>query len=475
MKGNKRNRWIVALLVFAVVATGAARWSYITLAVNSPQALFSPTTVDSAHIQDPRPEDGAGGEETEKETVLPDIVNIMLIGIDAYENGGTTSGTEPHADVCMVLAINFKTNKIDLVSLPRDTFTTTPGYYGYYKLNCTFNVGGGLKDPDGGFQQVCRTAEQLMGGVSIPYYYAVDFQAVVELVDAVGGIDFEVDTPFHTLSGKYYPTGLQHLDGDGVMGYLRIRTEADGLDTSRTERQRKMLVALFDKLKSENKITRLLSVLGEVYDDIYTNTSLTQTIALLNYAAGIGVDNITTRSMKSPTSANYIWFFAFVDQQYRLDLIRELYGFDARPLGYCTTAYESWVHDVGFPVQKALRQGEKVQKYYEERQAAGETFSQNTQDLYSQCVSVYTELLDTYEEADGAILAVLGDLTASPDAAAAVRETYADRLTQLCRDSRKATSDFASYCGYTGRLTWGADREAWPWDTDINEVTVDFN
>lgn len=474
METRKKKWWIFALLA-AVAAVGAAGWFCVSRAVNSPQSLFEPTTLDTSHLQSPQPEDGAGKDQSAQKTVLPDIVNIMIMGIDAYENGDTTSGTEPHADVCMVLAIDFKNNDINLVSLPRDTFITTPGYYGYYKLNCVFNVGGGLKDPDGGFRQVCRTAEQLMGGVSIPYYYAVDFQAVVDLVDAIGGIDFDVDTPYHTLSGAYYQKGLQHLDGDGVMGYLRIRGEADGLDTSRTARQRKMLVALFEKLKSEKKITQLLSVLGEVYDDIYTNTNLAQTAALLNYAATIGSENITTRSMKSPTSSHYVWLFAFVDQQYRIDLIKDIYGFDAKPLAVSTIEYERWAHEVCFPAQKAFHQAKKVLDYYEAQQAAGVSYSADAQARYEECVNAYTALVEAFQEADASIQAVLGKLEISSEELNAVWKEQADLLSQLRSASNNAATALARLCGYPKSLSWNIASAAWIWDTDINEVPVDFN
>lgn len=56
-------------------------------------------------------------------------LNILLMGIDADEYGGTTSGTMAHTDAIMLIAINFTENKVDLISLPRDTLTTAPGYF----------------------------------------------------------------------------------------------------------------------------------------------------------------------------------------------------------------------------------------------------------------------------------------------------------------------------------------------------------
>ena len=193
-------------------------------------------------------------ETAEPTPAPPQRLNILLMGIDAYESGRTTSGTMAHTDVMMVIAVNFDENKVDLITLPRDTLTTAPGHYGYYKLNGVFNVGiGGWFRPTGkadeladGFMLTCRAAEEWLGGISIPYYYAVDFQAVIDIVDAIGGIDYDVDQWFRSMSGRHsYGKGMHHLDGDAVLGYLRIRQSADGLDSSRTARQRRMMVAIF--------------------------------------------------------------------------------------------------------------------------------------------------------------------------------------------------------------------------------------
>ena len=90
---------------------------------------------------------------------LTGIVNIALFGIDAFEDGRTTSGTMPHTDANMIVAINFDTKEVSLISIARDIFTDAPGHDGFYKFNCLFNVGGGLEDPEGGLELACRGAE----------------------------------------------------------------------------------------------------------------------------------------------------------------------------------------------------------------------------------------------------------------------------------------------------------------------------
>ena len=80
-------------------------------------------------------------QKTSEPTAQPDdgkmkgIVNVALFGIDAYENGRTSSGTMPHTDANLVLAINFDTKEVSLISIARDCLTTAPGYTGFYKFN----------------------------------------------------------------------------------------------------------------------------------------------------------------------------------------------------------------------------------------------------------------------------------------------------------------------------------------------------
>jgi len=158
----------------------------------TPQALFKFSTRSPAPAGTPLPtpettEASAGPETaaaspTAESTVAPtsditqsnDILNILLIGVDRRQdtqgdskgtNGGR-NGTEPHADVQMVLAINFKREKGGSYSLPRDTFVYNPDLMnGVYKLNATFNTAGGFTAKDGaGFLNVCKGASYMLAG-----------------------------------------------------------------------------------------------------------------------------------------------------------------------------------------------------------------------------------------------------------------------------------------------------------------------
>lgn len=426
-------------------------------------------------------------------------LNILLMGIDAFENGGTTSGTTPHTDVMMLIAINFDENKVDLISLPRDTLTTAPGYYGYYKLNGVFNVGlGGWKRPVGtsneladGFLLTCRAAEEWMGGISIPYYYGLDFQAVIDIVDAIGGIDYDVDQRFTSMSGRHtYGKGMHHLDGDAVLGYLRIRNAADGLDSSRTARQRRMMVAIFKKLRNEGKLSQIPALINAANSGIYTNTTLSQTTALANYAANLDSNSIQTCSMFGDLGqVEYEWRYAYVDQQNRLDIIREVFGIEAEPVGICTRQFERWLHTVGFSAMKYMRQAEKVLTQVQELKDAGESFTEEQIAIYSDCYRAYVALKAGFDSAK--------DTLSSRYATAPWREKTSNKknwteenkvadqelssleadilksLNDLKASSKDATIRLSDAIGFKTRLSWNVPID-WFKDPDINEVIVNF-
>ena len=429
-------------------------------------------------------------------------LNILLMGIDAFESGGTTSGSMAHTDAIMLIAINFDENKVDLISLARDTMTTAPGHYGIYKLNGVFNVGiGGWSRPTGahdefsdGFLLTCRAAEEWMGGISIPYYYALDFQAVIDIVDAIGGIDYDLDIPItsgYAFGTRSYSPGKRHLDGVAVMGYLRTRYGVtDALDSARTARQRRMMMAIFNKLKNESKLSQIPALINAANSGIYTNTTLSQTTALANYASKLDADRIQTHSMTGDIGdIEYDWRYVYVDQQNRLDIIREVFGIEAEPVGTCTRQYERWLHTVGFSAMKYMRQAEKVLNKVQELKDAGTAFTEEQVALYGDCYRAYVALKDSF---NNATITLSSRYAATPwrekknsqrswtnenkaedQELSALEADILQRMTDLKAASKDATIRLSDAISFKARLTWNVPMD-WFKDPDINEVIVAF-
>lgn len=264
---------------------------------------------------------------------LKDIVNIMLIGVDYSVERSTWSGKKAfHSDVMIVLSVNKTTGAVNMISLPRDTYAKIPGVDGIYKLNASIDCGGGwptTKDGSrSGFEKVCEAAEWMLGGIPVDYYYAVDMNAVKGLVDAIGGVQsFDVEMDFK-MQGRTYKKGVQDMNGQAVLDYLRVRKGVSSAgDLNRINRQKKMLIAIFDKIKKNGLLTSIPSLLDAFDGNLYTNTTLAQTAALAAFGYNVDSSSIGMYSMGGKYNYGiFNWNFVLTDQKARVKLIEQIYG-----------------------------------------------------------------------------------------------------------------------------------------------------
>ena len=270
-------------------------------------------------------------------SMMQNIVNVLLIGVDYAEERETWNGKhEYHSDVMMIMAINFDENRVDLISLPRDTYANIPGVKGIYKLNASINCGGGFDAPGGaGFLKTCEAASWMLGGIPVNYYYAVTMPAVKELVNAVGGVDYNLELSFK-MAGRSYKAGPTHLNGQGVLDYLRVRKNVnEGGDLNRINRQKEMLIALFDSMQKQNLILKIPDILSSFQGQLFTNCTLGQTAALTKFAYTLDKGNIGMHSMGGSITNIFNWNFCLTDQTNRVKIIQEVYGIDVpRELEY---------------------------------------------------------------------------------------------------------------------------------------------
>lgn len=441
------------------------------LPADDPNGKPIPTVMPTATPENGGAEHTADGNGSDQ---LSGIVNIALFGIDAYESGRSTSGTMPHTDANVIVAVNFDTKEVSLISIARDCMTTIPGYRGFYKFNGVFNVGGGMNDPKAGFELSCRTAEEWIGGVSIPYYYGVDFQALIDLVDMIGGIDFNVDIKLYLFDGRRISPGMQHLDGMGVMAYMRMRKTAGGLDSKRTARQRKMLVAIFKKLKQEGKLSMIPDLLKTMDDNVYTNTTFSQTTSLVNFAKDIDPDSIKTYSIQGEISLKYDWAFCFIDQQARKDILKEVYGIDAAPIGVNSVVYERFLHKGGFLAMQYMTITERLFEAVHGL-ADADSMSEEQKTAYAACWKDYQNLQKQFAYADQWMQAHYDEsIPLTAEEKQEQTDIYQD-LTNLEAKLKKSANELNKTFDKPIMLEWNRDLTRWYDQANyINEVYVDF-
>ena len=200
-------------------------------------------------------------------------VNILLLGGDAR---GLAEGQIARSDSMIVVSIDPVTKRTHLLSVLRDTWVDIPGH-GMGRANTAITLGG----PN----LAMETIGNLLG-LDIHYYAYVDFEGFKALVDAIGGVYFEVEKDMHYVDnadGNRYDIhlekGYQLLDGDKALQYVRFRHDKMS-DFTRTERQREFLKAVAKKLQSTWNIVRMGQILETVEPYVETNMQVSDMLKL---------------------------------------------------------------------------------------------------------------------------------------------------------------------------------------------------
>ena len=225
---------------------------------------------------------------------------VLVMGLD--RRPGET-GLAYRTDTMMLVSVDPTNHSIGILSIPRDLYVEVPGYNQLQRVN-TPMVLGELQQPDYGPQLAMQTVQYNLG-IRVHDYVAVDFQAFVNFIDAIGGI--EMDVPY-SISDPLYPdmnygydpfyirAGRQTLDGSTALKFARTR-HGDN-DFLRAQRQQLVMYAVRDRLLNSESLPQLIvqspSLWAALQGKIYTGLTLEQVIQLGLYIRDIPAENIRT-------------------------------------------------------------------------------------------------------------------------------------------------------------------------------------
>lgn len=162
------------------------------------------------------------------------LMNILIVGQDQKED----DTTRQRSDIMMLCSYNAQTNEVSVISFLRDLYVKIPGGYSNNKLNAAYHFGG--------FKLLYQTLLDNFG-VKIDGGIEVDFNGFVEIVDMLGGVDVYLTAEEAPYVSSTATEGVNHLNGKKALNYARTRKTDD--DFGRTNRQRKLLLLLYDKVK----------------------------------------------------------------------------------------------------------------------------------------------------------------------------------------------------------------------------------
>ncbi len=269
------------------------------------------------------------------------ILNIGLLGFDRGWNREQKGEYLFRPDMQAVISINFDTDKIAVVRLTRDSYVPIHGAGGLHdKINHSYYYGYIRKSEDkhaAGIQNTLKTISDVLGNIPIHYYISVDMYSIIELVDAFGGIYYEVDETIYdrhwNVGAVLVPEGPQIMDGKTYLRFLQYRDDKTNQDYGRIDRQMDLLKHTFIYLKEKGRITDIPSVYRIYKDYVETDLSYTQVAALAYYARDFNIDDEHLKFFTIQGDGQMkdgIWYQVLF-QDNRINTIKEVFGLDVPP------------------------------------------------------------------------------------------------------------------------------------------------
>lgn len=269
-----------------------------------------------------------------------DPIQVLLMGVST-DNGGKLT------DTIIIGTYDPKNQKASLLSIPRDTFVgkNPQTGTGNDKINAIYQ-----KSPEKTLEKVNE-----LTGLDVKYYMVIDNQALIKLVDVIGGVEFEVP---YVPGGMVYDdtsqnlhinlqSGLQVLDGDKAEQLLRYRhgnwdsktgrylgtypEEYGGNDYGRMRTQREFIIATVKQTIQAKNILKIKDIIDIAYEYVETNLSISAVKDYVPYAININIEDIRSEvlpggSYGPTTKPSYpLWFF-IADKKKTSELIEDLYG-----------------------------------------------------------------------------------------------------------------------------------------------------
>lgn len=291
------THWIVAGIALLLIVAGIFAVKFLG-AIRAPELTADPGPVTLGEPMNST-EGGATGEELQEiddsNTEQPMLTGarsenhytFLLFGVDKVSTS---------TDTIMVVSYDVANQKLNLMSIPRDTMVNVS--WDLKKINSVYAMGG---------EKLLQKHIGKLIGFIPDYYVKIDLQAFVDVVDLLGGVEFDVPIPMHyhdpaqSLSIDLDP-GLQTLTGEQAMGLVRFRKSdrsASGKvsgydDTGRVQTQQAFLKAMFKKCLKITNWTKITSYVEIFEKNVESDLTLGNMLWFARQAMNLGEDGFTT-------------------------------------------------------------------------------------------------------------------------------------------------------------------------------------
>ncbi|MDP7979459.1 LCP family protein [Bacillus sp. WLY-B-L8] len=301
---KKRRRKGFIFLIFALLIGGGGVYAYNSY--SSLMGIYSGLQHDKSKLR------------TEDVKITKEPFSLLIMGIEDYATGGENGRT----DSLMFATINPNTQKVSLMSIPRDSRVTIAGRDKKDKINAAHAYGGEKMTKD--------TVENFLK-VPVDHYIKLDFKGFKGIVDAVGGVTVDVPFDFWERSDvNYYKKiefkkGQQHLNGEEALAYVRMRKQDPNGDFGRATRQRQVLAAVVHELNSPSTVFKINDLAKAIGKYIKTDIPVSDGLALYKKFSGFDASNIQTVKLEGEdTKIDGIYYF--VPNEVSVQAVRQTFN-----------------------------------------------------------------------------------------------------------------------------------------------------
>jgi LCP family protein required for cell wall assembly len=257
--------------------------------------VYNQINQDNIVLVKPTVTDDSGTEPTETPAGITGPINMLIIGSDTREGqDGIYGEVESElADVIMLLHISADRTNASVVSFPRDLLVPIPSCpnpeggsfsaMGRQMINSSIGYGG---------VACTHLTVQNFTGLEIPYLAMIDFKGVIEMSNAVGGVEVVIDKPMNDpYTGLNLQAGTNVLQGPEALAFLRARKGVgDGSDLNRISNQQLFLRSLFSKVKDEGVLSNpvyLYSLASAAARNMRLSESMSDLGTMFNLASAL--------------------------------------------------------------------------------------------------------------------------------------------------------------------------------------------
>lgn len=311
-KGKKKKAGKVILIILLVLVL-IAGIGYAVL-----EFVIKPPDTDNKGVTDNTNTHHVDGRKD-------GVYTFLVAGTDQISN---------NTDTIMIGSFDTVNHKLNIVSIPRDTLINIQ--HEVKKANAAYHYAAYYKNVEGSSYYNCDPVESMrkelvksMLGFDVDKYVLVNINAAAEVVDAIGGVEFDLPVDMNYDSKRqdlhiHLNKGLQTLSGDDFVKVMRFRSSYAGGDLQRIEMQQKLLSALADQMLTLGNVPNLTKVAQIVADNMETDMSTENIIYFAKEFLKLSKDDVKFMTLpKLSTGSVFGYSYVFTDIDAWLKMVNE--------------------------------------------------------------------------------------------------------------------------------------------------------